>query len=119
MSKAKVYGSVNLSHPHCSLLPVASQFCLDIFLFDQSRTYPFVHILEGWTVSLLNRKTIPLSAEMLKPHKVKQKLFFHIKLALFLNEHPTRYRFFPEETNKILGDVLHPFLHLQGEIEKV
>ncbi len=56
---------------------------------------------------------------MLKPNKVKQKLFFHIKLALILNEHPTRYRFFLAETNKIQGEVLHPFLHLQGEMEKV
>jgi hypothetical protein len=75
--------------------------------------------LEGWTISLLNRKTVPLSPEMLKPHKIKQKLFFHIKLALILNEHPTRYSFLPGETNKILGEVLHPFLHLHGEMKKV
>jgi len=74
---------------------------------------------EGWTISLINRETVPLSAEMLKPHKVKQKFFFHIKPTLILNEHPTRYRLFPGETNKILGEVLHTFLRLQGEIEKV
>jgi hypothetical protein len=56
---------------------------------------------------------------MLTPNKVKQKLFFHIKLALILNEHPTRYRFLPGETNKILGGLLHPFLQLEGEMEKV
>jgi hypothetical protein len=26
---------------------------------------------EGWTISLLNRETVPLSAEMLKTYKVK------------------------------------------------
>ncbi len=71
---------------------------------------------EGWTISLLNRETVPLSAEMLKPHKVKQKFFFHIKPALILNGHLTRYRFFLGETNKILGEMLHPFLHLEGEM---
>jgi hypothetical protein len=65
--------------------------------------------MEGWTISRLNRETVPLSAEMLKPHKVKQKFFFHIKPALILNENPTRYHFFPGETNKILGEVLHTF----------
>jgi hypothetical protein len=75
--------------------------------------------LEGWTISLLNRETVPLSAEVLKPHKFKQKLIFYSKLALIRNERPPRYRFFPRETNKILGEVLHPFLHLYGEIEKV
>jgi len=78
-----------------------------------------ISIFEGWTISLSNRETVPVSAEMLTPHKVKQKLFFHIKIALILNENPTRYRFLPGETNKILGEVLHPFLHLHGEIEKV
>ncbi len=78
-----------------------------------------ITISEGWTISLLNRETVPLSAEMLKPHKVKQKFFFHIKLALILNGHLAPYRFFPGETNKILGEMLHPFLHLQGQMEKV
>ncbi len=67
----------------------------------------------------IKQETVPLSAELLKPHKVKKKLFFHIKLALILNEHPTRYRFLPGETNKILGEVLHLFLHSQGEMKKV
>ncbi len=74
---------------------------------------------EDWTISLLNRETVPLLAEMLKTYKVKQKLFFYIKLALSLNEHPIRYRFLPGETNKILDEVLHPFLHLHGEMKKV
>jgi len=74
---------------------------------------------EGWTISLLNRETVPLSAEMLKTYKVKQKLFFHIKVALSLNKHPSRYRFLPGETNKILDEVLHPFIHLHGEMKKV
>jgi hypothetical protein len=75
--------------------------------------------MEGWTISPLKRKTAPLSVEMLKPHKVKQKFFFRIKLALIVNEHPTLYCFFPGETNKILGEMLHSFLHLEGEMEKV
>jgi hypothetical protein len=74
---------------------------------------------EDRTISLLNRKTVPLLAEMLKTYKVKQKLFFYIKLALSLNEHPFRYRFLPGETNKILDEVLHPFIHLHGEMKKV
>ncbi len=75
--------------------------------------------MKGWTISPLNRKTVPLSIEMLQPHKVTQKIFFHIKLALILNEHATPYRFFPGEPNKILGEMLHPFLHLQGDMVKV
>jgi hypothetical protein len=56
---------------------------------------------------------------MLKTYKVKQKLFFHIKLALSVNEYPIRYRFLSGETNKILDEVLHLFIHLHGEMEKV
>jgi hypothetical protein len=36
-----------------------------------SLLYIQFHYNECWTISLLNRKTVPVSAEMLKPHKAK------------------------------------------------